>query len=180
MADFRGRRPSSASVLFRGHRRASNWLASFDITGSTTLAAASVRLDQSFTQAQIQALGPFTVVRTRGQIWTRSDQTAGSESAFGALGFMVVREQARAAGVGSVPTPLAEESDDGWFVHQFFPAGLQVADATGMVPHYVTHFDSRAQRKVSPDDAIVVVLENGDATSGLAYVLKFRMLIKLA
>ncbi len=98
-----------------GIRRQTDWLGSADRTGVSTIAAAGVILDQSFTQAQIQALGPITIVRTIGYIALRSDQAALTEEPFGALGFMVVREQARVAGVGSLPTPIASEFDDGWF-----------------------------------------------------------------
>ena len=171
----------SVAVVGRGPRRATEWLASAD-QAAVVLAGNAARLDQAFSQAQIQALGPFTVVRVRGAIYSRSDQTASTENAFGAVGFMVVREQARVAGIASLPTPIAEEFDDGFFVHQFFDAGIQVATGTQVgnisLPRML-EFDSKAQRKVSSDDAIVVTVENGDA-SGLAVLIKFRMLIKFA
>ncbi len=172
------------SGVVRGPRRATEWLASADVASSTALAGAASVLNQSFTAAQIGALGPLTVVRTRGLLMVSSDETTQSEEPFGALGFMVVREQARAAGITAIPTPITEEFDDGFFVHQFFHAGIRVATGTqaGQIaaPGWSTYeFDSRAMRKVNADDAIVVTLENANASHGLLFVLKFRMLVKL-
>ena len=165
----------------RAPRRQTQWLASADISGATTLATGAAILDQSFTQAQIQALGPLTIVRTRGEFWVTSDQASANETPFGAVGFMIVREQARAAGIASLPTPITEEFDDGFFVHQFFLSGVEAFSGVGFDMQRFTRysFDSKAQRKVSADDSIVVTVENASAV-GLIYVLKFRMLVKLS
>ena len=173
------RRVMASRSVIRGPRRQTQWLGSALETDAKGLAGGASVLDQSFTQAQIQALGPLTVVRTRGVVYAHSDQGAASENANAALGFMVVREQARAAGIASIPSPITEEFDDGFFVHEFFGAQLQVASAAGIQLWPVHRFDSKAQRKVTPDDAIVVTLENANATDGLQYILKFRMLVKL-
>ena len=175
--------PNRRAVVVRGRgpRRATDWLSSADTTVRDSLAASTAVLDSAFTAAQINALGPLTVVRTRGYIWVSSDQVGAIEEPFGALGFMVVREQARIAGIAAVPTPIAEEPDDGFFVHQFFQ-GAMIQSAAGMAaPGWSTYmFDSKAQRKVSPDDAIVITVENASASHGLFYILKFRMLVKLS
>ncbi len=44
----------------------------------------------------------------------------------------------------------------------------------------IFQFDFRSQRKVTPDDAIVVVVENSSATAGMSFIVKFRMLVKLS
>ncbi len=163
-----------------GHKRATEWIASADVSDKTTLAAATAVLDQSFTQAQFSIFGPGTIVRTRGTIWTSSDQIAASEEPFGAIGMMVVREQARAAGIASIPTPITEEFDDGFFVHGYWGGMAQQVTAASTRLWYRYDFDSKAQRKVSPDDAVVVTMENASAADGVLYLMKFRMLFKRA
>ncbi len=175
------RRNFSRRAPYVGPRRQSNWLASADVVGFTAMAAAAVRLDQSFSQAQIQAQGPLTITRTVGWIHIFSDQQVATEAPFGALGMMVVREAARVAGIGSLPTPITDEFDDGFFLHIPIISVLQFSSALGFTEGGRTfHFDSRAQRKVTPDDAIVVTVENASVSDGFRYVTKFRMLVKLS
>ena len=66
------------------------------------------------------ALRPFTVVRTRANLIIRSDQQAASELFEVAYGETVVSEQASAAGVVSVPTPVTEDASD-WHVYDRYP-----------------------------------------------------------
>ena len=174
--------PRSAGRVVRtaGPRRKTFWLSSADSVGTQGLAAGAVVLDQSFTEAQSSAFAPFTIVRTIGWFALRPDQNAADEDPFGAVGSMVVKGTALTAGIGSVPTPITEEADDGWFVYQAFIAGVMFGDSTGFADlTKVFHFDSKAQRKVEDGDAIVWTVENASSSHGLEYALKFRMLIKL-
>ena len=92
-------RIASRSVTVRGRvgpRRKTRW-ASDDIpTGLTTLAAATAVLDQSISIGTAFGSDPVTIVRTRGNLWVQSDQTANSETPFGALGMIIVSDQAAA------------------------------------------------------------------------------------
>ena len=106
----------------RGPRRKTMWIGSADETGWTSLAAATVILDQAFTGAQVSAFAPFTIVRSVGQLAVKGDQFAADEQATMAMGGMVVREAARVGGVGNVPTPITEILDDGWFLYQIASA----------------------------------------------------------
>ena len=113
----------------------------------------------------------------------KSDQGSASEDPVGAFGIMVVRETARVIGVTAIPTPVNESPDDAFFVHAFWQANVQFAqqDATGVmlwVGMQRYDFDSKAQRKFTGDDAIVVTMENSHAFHGVQYMLNFRMLIK--
>jgi len=173
--------PRRGHQVVRGPRRATEWISSADATGLTSLAASGTVLDQSLTSANLASITPFTVVRTRGSLWVRSDQVAGTEEPFGALGFQIVNDNAATAGVASLDTPITNEGSDGFFVHQFWQAGFIFADATGFAaPGWSRYdFDSKAMRKVESQDAIVVTLENASAGAGAAYILKFRMLAKL-
>ena len=179
----RGRRGGllTRSVVARGVARQSLWLASADSTAIAVLGAGLTVLDQAFTAAALDAFSPFTIVRTRGYIICRSDQVTGTEDPFGALGFAVVSEQARAAGAASLPAPITHEDSDLWFVHQFFFANVTLATATGIRDTArVYEFDSRAMRKVEDGEAIVVMVENANASHGISYILKFRQLIKVS
>ena len=162
-------------------RRKTVWLASLDTTTITTLAAATSVLDQAFNGSQITSLGPLTIVRTIGTLWVKTDQVAATEIPFGALGMSVVSEQARVAGIASIPTPITDEASDLFFTYVPWAASMLLADATGMIDGMSTYqFDSRAQRKVQDGEAIVVTLENASSVHGVGYVLKYRMLVKLS
>ncbi len=171
----------SSFVRRVGPRRATQWGASADTTGGTALAAATSQIDQQFTEAILQEVSPGTVQRVRGELWVVSDQVVATEQPFGAIGFAVVSEQARAAGAASLPAPITNEDSDLWFVHQFWHTDIRVFDATGNNFNTAARysFDSKAQRKFTEGEAIVVMIENASATHGVTYWLKFRMLFKL-
>ena len=174
----------SGVVLQRGQKRATSWIASADSTGITNLAAGAAILDQSFTEAVLQAgqALPSTIIRTRGTLWVQSDQIANIESPFGALGFSVNSEQARVAGVASLPTPINEEGSDLFFLHLFWQAAFTVVSAvgTGGSEQWSRYdFDSKAMRKIETGNSINVTLENASSSHGAAYILKYRMLLKL-
>ncbi len=171
------RRVFRGPALRQGQRRKSLWLKSFDITTTSVLAAATAAVDQTFTGAQIEALGPLTITRVRGTIWVASDQASASEEPFGALAFAVVSEQARAVGITAVPAPITDEASDLFFAYQAFQAYF----ATGQGVTWQRYdYDSKAMRKVNTGEGIVVTIENAHATFGLEFINKFRMLVKLS
>jgi len=171
------RSPSRAVV--RGPRRQTRWLASADVSAYTAYAGGAVVLHESFSQATLAPFIPFTVVRTIGLYSWDTDQSAGVERPFGAFGFAVVTENARAAGVASLPTPILDENDDVWFVYQQVAAPLRFADATGFAnTSHTSTFESRAQRKVVEGQSIVVMGENA-SVNGAVLLIKYRILIKL-
>ena len=171
-------------VVMRGPRRQTEWLGSVASVAESIrqIGGSTVVLDQNFTQAQIQVIGPFTIVRTIGELVVAPDQFAADEQVVGAMGFMVVREQARLIGITAVLTPFTENFDDGFFGHLYWNTSVRFATAAGFDTVGWTHypFDFKSQRKVTPDDAIVITMENGaTAAFGAEYRLDFRMLIKL-
>ena len=170
------RRRGNFPVVRQGPRRLTEWLFSADSDATTLLGAGTAVLDQSVSGATIDEIGPATIVRTRGELWVASDQASSSEEPFGAMGFAVVSEQARVAGVTAVPTPITEEGSEKWFIWQSWLAYF----ATGQGVTWQRYsFDSKAMRKIADGDAIVVVLENASAVFGAEFILKFRMLVKL-
>ncbi len=92
----------------------------------------------------------------------------------------VVSDQASAAGVGSVPTPVTE-SDADFFLYEPLMAAFTFADATGIDADSgtVTQFDSKAMRKVGINEDVVLVVENEHSTQGAAVTIIGRMLLKL-
>jgi len=165
-------------LITKGKKRISSWTATVPQTGYSTLGGASVVIDSSFTTG-INA--PETVVRIRGAFNVLSDQVAAGEQPFGAVGICVVSDQAFAAGVASVPTPMAEADSDLWFLHQFWSCPFSLAGASGISnvsEEYV--LDSKAMRKVTPDATLIVVVENAASGVGVFYNLNFRMLFKVA
>ncbi len=118
-------------------------------TAETNLPAASSLLSSSLNAAAL-ALRPFTIVRTRGMLWTASDQVAGPEDAFGAFGYAVVSDQASAIGVTAIPTPITDAGSSLFFSWTPWMAAIEQATAVGFdaTPGFVQHFDSKAMRKV--------------------------------
>jgi len=133
-------------------------------------------LFSSFSAADLADVVPSTVVRVRGTIWVASDQASVSEEPFGAIGIAIVSEQARAAGVASLPLPVANEGSDLWFMYQAFQGYF----ATGQGVTWQRYdFDTRAMRKLEEGEAIVTMVENAHATMGMEFIVKKRTLFKL-
>ncbi len=81
--------------------------------------------------------------------------------------------------MASVPTPITEESSDVWFVWRAFITDITIISAIGAINGgTLFEFDSKAQRIMSADETMLVIIENASATAGLQYAVKFRMLIK--
>ena len=168
-----------------GPKRATTWAAGADVVGVIALAANTKALIQSLTATVIGAVAPAggTIVRTRGTLWVASDQATAPEEPIGALGMMVVTDTARAVGVTAVPTPVTDSFDDRFFLWQSWQAGIMFVqqDATGVqIWNGWTRydFDSKAQRKFTNTDAIVVTMENSHASDAVEFQLQFRMLLK--
>jgi len=175
MANLRRR----SSFAGRGRRRQTLWIGSADSTGVVAIAAGGVRLDGSLNAAAL-ALRPFTIVRTRGWVFVKSDQEANTEVPFGAMGMSVVSDTAILIGITAIPTPITDESSDLFFMWQSFIADRSIISAIGFDDGgSVFHFDSKAMRKVEEGSDLAITLENASSTAGLSFITKFRILIKL-
>ena len=172
---FLGRVPA------RGSQRVTEWGASADVAAVQNLAAATAVLDQTFSDATLNAAGvsPSTIVRLRGVIWTKSDTVAAVEQPFGAVSFAVVDQAALDAGVASLNLPITDEPADGFFGFAYFFGGntaLAAGAADG--PWFAQEFDSKAMRKIENAQGIGVIVENASVSHGVQYILKFRILFK--
>ncbi len=140
----------------RGPRRTKKWGVgpeNVDLTQSGTGAqgwsAGSILLGESQT----------TIIRIRGfQKITLLTATAAGDGFFGATGIGLVTNEAFAAGITALPSPLQTEDWDGWMFHSYW--GVQAAVAAG-VDTFGTSFnleiDSKAMRKHSEGYTLVGV-----------------------
>ena len=133
-------------------------------TGYTAIAAGTKAL--IFTFSNLPGINE-TVRRTRGVLSVRSDQLIGVEDQLGVLGFVVINDLAIAAGAASIPGPVTDASDDGWFVWvPFMQSGLSLASAGNMAGERY-EFDSKAMRKVDEGFGVAIMVENASATFGI-------------
>ena len=97
-----------------------------------------------------------TIRRSVGHMYVRSDQVAATEDWRGAFGMIVVSDLAIAAGAASIPGPVTDANDDGWFVWQAFN-GAQGIDS--QLTGHVFTFDSRAMRRVEEGFTVAMMIE---------------------
>ena len=112
-----------------------------------------------------------------------SDQEAADEGPFGSYGRIVVTETAAGVGVTAIPDPSSTggDPDADWFVHQtcwnqIFVIGAISAAVVSSPANWTV--DSKAMRKVGPDDDIVSMYTD-DSGVGSFLTTQGRMLIQL-
>ncbi len=96
-----------------------------------------------------------TVLRTRGRVSV--DAVAGVKPQ-GAFGMIVINDLALAAGAASIPGPVTDGPDDGWFVWESFQF-----TATAERLSYEFEFDSRARRRTEEGFGLAVMVESAAA-----------------
>jgi len=114
-----------------------------------------------------------TVVRTRGIFSINTDQVASLETQQGAFGMVRVTDRAIAAGAASIPGPVTDGDDDGWFVWVPFTQQSTVSTDASSMRHY--QIDSKAQRIVREGQQLAVMFENA-GSEGLRLTLILRAL----
>ena len=160
----------------RGARRATSW---FDLPPSQTSTAGSVGVILLQLTALELAKRPFTIVRTHIAYRIASDQVVASESYGIGIGMCVVSDQATAIGVTAVPTPVTDAQSDFWFLHQFAFGEFLFATAAAFTEDSLTHrIDSKAMRKVSEDEDVLLVIENTGLGGGVTIDIGGRLMIK--
>ena len=122
----------------------------------------------------------LVIERVRGEFTVNSDQTAASEEVMGALGFMIVSEDAFAVGITAISSPVSDPTNS-WFVWHPFTlfsetsTGQQVNNPAGR-PIVV---DSKSKRVFEGNTRVVVVAENFATVGGLEMIFVLRVLAKL-
>ncbi len=165
----------------RGPGRLMDWAIAITTNTGTGLAAGALAsIGASF--ATLGFLEPFTIIRTRGWLTISTDQVAASEDQVGAFGITIVQARALAAGTGSMPRPFSDPLAN-WFVWLPFSQNYQFRDATGAGINSVGYMiDSKAMRRVQdPNElGIAAIVENGESTDGLLFVVNLRFLVKFS
>jgi len=155
----------------RTQRQPTTWARS--VGGTQVLVAASTKVLLQTLSLSNPGIGE-TVRRTRGEVLL--DSASGGPQ-LGALGFVVVSDLAVAAGAASIPGPVTDSSDDGWFV--WFPLMNHVV-SSGNFSQNPIEFDSKAMRRVEEGFTIAVMVENASASRPLEVSLGFSLLSSLS
>ena len=123
---------------------------------------------------------PGTILRQRGTLFLQLDAGAVDERAVIAAGTILVSSAAFAAGVASVPGP-ASDSDNDWI---WYSSAVISSLAEGAIQSDALFtridMDSKAMRKVKPDDVMVLVLEvctSIDQTGTFDFMYSMRQLV---
>jgi len=175
---FKGLRPGHPGFSGKGGRL-TEW-AAIVATTEVTVAADSFALLTAFTGADLSPLVPATLVRIRGEIMMRSDQSAADEQQIGSLGIGVVQDVARIAGAASLPDPLLDAGDEVWLYWQSLLSAGETGAGTviGSTPKTYT-IDSKAMRKVVDGESLVVMVANHAAGHGFKIAFQARFLFLL-
>jgi len=162
------------SPLIGGKRRETSWF-SIGLVQSSNAGTGSSLL--AVLNAAALAKRPFTVVRVHMTVQVRTDNIA-SETQIAAIGMAVVSDQASAAGVASVPTPITDLASDLFFVHKIIMGhnAFSTAAAFSIPGGTVVDIDSKAMRKVNDDQDVIITAEGG--ADGFVIDVMGRMLIK--
>ncbi len=123
--------------------------------------------------------GPGTLVRFRGHIFAQLDAGGVDERALIACGFILVSNEAFAAGIASVPKPFTDaDADWVWYGFLSISSGAE-AGVVGDSLFDRLPVDSKAMRKVKPSQSLVFVVEvasSQDATGTFDVMYGLRIL----
>ncbi len=153
--------------------------------GQTSIASSAKVLVATLSAGAL-LLRPFTILRTHMLLQVRTDQGTAIETVIASLGKTVVTDTAAALGVTAVPDPSAISGDPeaDWYLWQAivntFWIDINGTDGIGVDGNLGVQYmiDSKAMRKVGPDDDVVIVVSN-DSAVGFVMVTQGRMLIQL-
>ena len=147
--------------------------------GTTVLAGASKTLIGSLTASAL-LLRSFTIFRTYVEVLINLDQVGADELVLCTYGQIIVTDTAAAAGIASVPGPsgISGDPEADWYVWQAMTVRFEFITAAGIEGNSGHHYliDSKAMRKVGPDDDIALVAQL-DGSPGANFVTNGRMLI---
>ena len=164
-----------------GSRRRTSWFGG--PRGGTGVLSSSGSLLIA-TGFQIVADG-ITLVRTRGELLVQLETVGAAGDGWRvAAGLCIVSENAFGVGITAVPTPIADDSWDGWL--WYWTGTLSAVSAnesevsSSLAAQARIVIDSKAMRKVKASDVIIAVVEivESGTITGRA-TIETRMLAKL-
>ena len=173
MAFRRSRAPRGGAA-----KRQVTWIGPAD-QSYIAVANATKVLIASFTPGGVGIDKP-TLVRSRGTLSVRPSSVAADLSYTGAFGMGVVSDQALAIGITAIPGPFDDADWDGWFVWQSFSGRVEFeAGIEAVLAREIEYdIDSKAMRKVSDNNSIVLVGES--QTGSVSMSAPIRLLLKLS
>ncbi len=119
------------------------------------------------------------MVRVRGYAVFHPTAFTTDQEFGGAYGLGVVSDEALAAGATSIPRPFDDDDWTGWLVHGFYAGRFEFASGVGIMNFDVHHIiDSKAMRKVRPNEALVWVCES--QTGAIDATIHARVLMMLS
>ena len=152
--------------------------------GQTTVPANTVTLVSTLSAGAL-LLRPFTILRSHLLLHVRSDQITAIETPFGAFGRIIVTDTAAALGITAIPDPSGTNGDPeaDWYQWSSWATSFFIdingTDGIGVMNNgYQYILDSKAMRKVGPDDNAVSVATN-DTAVGVNIITQGRILIQL-
>jgi len=175
---------ASRRVFQRAARRRMSWEGSSIALTNTT---GSVSETTVVTEANLENVPNPTIVRIRGKLLLRVTGVGGAPmGVIITMGIKLVSEQAASAGAGSIEHPQSDIGSDWiwWHVEAFRSINTtEHASATGMpfgasVRDVVV--DSKAMRKVKPNQVLKLVIQNTVIASTATLTLdgSIRVLVK--
>ena len=130
----------------------------------------------------LNSVGEQTILRTRGLLHAfLISATAAGDGFTGAAGIIVVTDQAFAAGVAAMPSPVNEMESDGWLWHQWISVHAGEAGGLSGGPEGAQReqVDSKAMRKVNGEQTVVAILETTESGTAVMDVsFDCRMLVQ--
>jgi len=159
-------------------RRQTTWIAPADQESVAVVGGTSVIIG-SFSPSAFFMLKP-TIVRTRGECSVRPSSFGADVAISGAFGVGVVSDEAFAAGAASIPRPFDDADWGGWLMWQSFTRRLEFISGIGVIPdaNWTWQIDSKAMRKVSDNETVVLMCES--QTGDLNIAMHLRILLKLS
>ncbi len=161
----------------RAERRKTVWIGTAD-QGAIAIATNTSVVISSFAPDALSIL-KATVVRTRGILLVQPQVFTSDLNWNGAFGLGIVSDEALAAGTGSIPRPFDDDDWAGWLVHGYY-SGFNLGSSAdpGLVIDTVTTIDSKAMRKVGPNESLVWMAES--QVGAVSVTLNARVLMMLS
>ncbi len=123
---------------------------------------------------------PGTIVRSRGIISVRPSAYTADVEICGAFGVGLVSSEALAIGVTAISEPFTDADWGGWMVWRPFNFRIEFISAVGVLFGDATveiEIDSKAQRKVEPNSAMVFVAESQVGAFNIAEQVRLLQLL---
>ena len=157
------------------NRRQTEWV-KFTFGGSSISANGSVLLGTGF----VATVSGLTIIRLRGELLVTALMNAATDSMRIAMGMILVSDEAFAAGVASIPSPISDIDDD-WMYHQFMLVQSGVLSGDGQGTEFRFEVDNKAMRKFPGGKTLVAVMEAESEAGTVVVDVQFNLrgLIKL-